>query len=625
MLAVVWDWNWLKRPLEHRISAVTGRSFLINGPLEVELGRVIVIRASDLSLANLPWSLTPEMAQVDLLRVEIPFARLVRGHRQLSRIDLVRPALLLERNARGTSNWQGLLQRNAPAPRPRVRWQVAELRIHEGALHVRDVPFRTRLQLTVDSTPKDRDSRSVRLLARGNGVFRGEAFRLAGVAESPVAFARSPGASYRIDVSARAGATRARLHGALQAPVDPDRFTLLLDASGTDLADLYPLLGLALPSTPPYRVSGSFEREVDVLRLHEMRGQIGDSDVSGDLSVDLGGRKPMIRGDLVSSNLDLDDLGGFIGVPPSARPGETASTEQRAAAKRRAANPRLLPDRDYDLRKLASLDADVRLRAKKVDAGKWPVQSLAWHLRLQDSLLRLDPFHLGIAGGVVDGKVRFDARKPPIDARADVVMQRLDLAAVWPTMQPPNVGLVNGSITLAGHGNSIAAMLGSADGSMQFGMGRGRFSNLLLELAGLDVAESLKFLLGKDRTVPVRCAYGLFEVDDGLMRARALAFDTSDTVLFGSGKVNLQQETLALELRPEPKDMSPLSLRGPLEISGTLKDPEFQPKMKPLLARAAAAVALYAIAPPAALLALVETGPGEDTTCLPGTRDPVKR
>ncbi len=66
--------------------------------------------------------------------------------------------------------------------------------------------------------------------------------------------------------------------------------------------------------------------------------------------------------------------------------------------------------------------------------------------------------------------------------------------------------------------------------------------------------------------------------------------------------------------------MSPLSLRGPIEIGGTLKDPEFQPKPKPLLARAAAAVALYAIAPPAALLALVETGPGEDVDCHTGKK-----
>ena len=61
----------------------------------------------------------------------------------------------------------------------------------------------------------------------------------------------------------------------------------------------------------------------------------------------------------------------------------------------------------------------------------------------------------------------------------------------------------------------------------------GRGLNLLLELAGLDVAESLKFLLSKDHTVKVRCAYGDFDVKDGQASSQLLVFDTSDTVVFG--------------------------------------------------------------------------------------------
>jgi hypothetical protein len=71
--------------------------------------------------------------------------------------------------------------------------------------------------------------------------------------------------------------------------------------------------------------------------------------------------------------------------------------------------------------------------------------------------------------------------------------------------------------------------------------------------------------------------------------------------------------------------MSARSLRGPLEIKGTFKDPAFRPQAKPLLARTAAAAALYAIAPPAALLALIETGPGEDIDCGTGKKIKTKR
>lgn len=60
-----------------------------------------------------------------------------------------------------------------------------------------------------------------------------------------------------------------------------------------------------------------------------------------------------------------------------------------------------------------------------------------------------------------------------------------------------------------------------------------------------------------------------------------------------------------------------MSLRGPLKIGGNFKDPSFRPEAGPLILRAAAATALYSVAPPAALLALIETGPGENIDCGP--------
>jgi uncharacterized protein involved in outer membrane biogenesis len=135
-------------------------------------------------------------------------------------------------------------------------------------------------------------------------------------------------------------------------------------------------------------------------------------------------------------------------------------------------------------------------------------------------------------------------------------------------------------------------MLATSDGDIGMLMGRGRISNLLLELAGLDVAEALRFLLGEDRVVPVRCAFADFEVEDGVVTARSFVFDTTDTVLYGDGHVDLRDETLHLQLRPRPKDRSLVSLRSPLRVDGRLKDPDIHPEAGPLALRSLAAVAL---------------------------------
>jgi uncharacterized protein involved in outer membrane biogenesis len=615
-LVLAWDWNWFKGPLERRVAASTGRDFQILGDLDVDLGSIVVLRAAGLTLANAEWSLAPEMARAELVRVEVELGSLLRGRPVLRRVDVVRPGLLLERNGHGAANWHFRGDKAGERRAARSgRWRLGELRVHEGVLAVRDVPLGTSLRLSVDSAPAEASARSVRLLLHGSGQYRRQPFLLDGWADSPVALLRDAEESLRLDVSARAGTTRARAHGSLPVPLDPGELALQAELRGNDLADLYPLLGLAVPPSPPYRIEGRLEARGRHYTLREMQGRIGDSDVAGTASLDLRSGKPRLEARLVSRRLDLDDLGGLVGLPPGVGSGETASPTQRAAARRRAAQPRLLPDRDYDLRKLNSLDADVRLDARDIDAGRWPVDALDAHARLEDGTLRVEPFELDVAGGQVSGAVELSARRRPLDLRARLDVRNIDLAEAWPDMQPRNTGRLHGTVDLVGHGNSIAEMLGSADGSARFAMGRGRFSNLLLELAGLDVAETLKFLIGKDQTVRLRCAWADFVVEDGKARAESLVFDTTDTALTGSGNIDLGSESLALEIRAEPKDVSPVSLRGPLRIDGTFKSPRFRPQAQPLLARVAAGAALYALAPPAALLALIEPGQGEDVDC----------
>src|SRR3546814_17242710 len=60
-------------------------------------------------------------------------------------------------------------------------------------------------------------------------------------------------------------------------------------------------------------------------------------------------------------------------------------------------------------------------------------------------------------------------------------------------------------------------------------MSDGSFSNLMMELIGLDAAEALGFVLGEDRRIPIRCAVLDFAVADGVMQSRAVVLDTTDT------------------------------------------------------------------------------------------------
>ncbi len=608
-LALAFDDDWLKRPIERRVAAATGRDFSITGEFDIDVGRPLRIDAHDVALGNASWSRQPIMARARRVQLAVDPWALLLGRWTVESVTLDAPELLLERNKDGDANWRfGRVSARKSTP------TIRALTVRDGRLRVREPSFHTDLALTIQTAERGKNDAYAPMLARGEGRYRNEPFALRGRLDSPLQLLRH-GQAYRLDLTARAGTTRLRLFGALPAPFDAAHFQLQADAAGQDLADLYALIGIATPPTPPYAVRGRLSRDGVAWRFTDFQGTVGDSDVSGDVSVEIGGDRPIVVARLHSRRLDLDDLGGLIGAPPGTAPGETASPEQRKEANDRKASPRVLPDKPYDLVKLRSLDADVEVRAEQIVAKNLPIEGMTAHVKLRGGLLHVDPLDVAVAGGHMTGNIELDARRDPIATQTNLQVRDIEVPKLMPRIGQEGFGRLGGEARLEGRGNSVAKMLASADGELGAVMGSGQMSNLVLELAGLDVAESLRFLLGKDQTVPVRCAFTDLTVSDGIATTQSMALDTTDTVIFGAGTIDMGDESLDLELTARPKDVSPVSLRGPLDVEGTFKDPEFHPQPAPLAGRVAVAAALFAIAPPAALLALIETGSGKDLDC----------
>ena len=610
LLIVLFDWNWLKGPVQGLVQAQTGREFRIGGDLNVDLGRTTTISGEALTFGNAAWSKEPTMASADRAEFDIEiWPLLFERQTRIPEIRLSKPTLRLETGPDGVGNWVF----GDPDGEP-IRFR--KIWIDDGRLQFFNAPKKTDVDISVNSSQPRREDAAPPIDVEGKGRWIGNPFNISGRAESPLELSNSD-EPYRINLRADAGQTHAHARGNLINPFELRDFNLQLALSGQNMEDLYPLIGIATPPTPPYKLDGRLIRKGDVWRYQDFKGVVGDSDMGGTATVTVGRERPFLQADLVSKRLDLDDLAGFLGAPPQSGGDESTNPELKAQALALAADTRVLPDKPYDLAKLRSMDADVRLKAHRINAPKLPLDDMDAHLKLNAGVLQLVPLNFGVAGGDIRSTIRMDAREAVIRTQAKISARRLNLSKLFPDVKltQDSVGLLGGDMAIVGTGNSIAAMLGSADGDIALGMGRGQISNLLMELAGIDIAEALKFLLTKDRKVPIRCAFGDFAVKDGLMQSRALAFDTEDTIIVGKGNINLKNETLDLELRPRPKDRSILALRSPLVVGGTFKDPSFHPDFKRLGLRGALAVTLGSIAPPAALLATLELGPGKDSSC----------
>ena len=123
-------------------------------------------------------------------------------------------------------------------------------------------------------------------------------------------------------------------------------FDLTLALAGKNLAGLYPLIGIAIPDTPPYALDGRLTRTREgkntTWHYDRFTGKVGDSDLGGDAAVTSGGPRPFLKADLLSKRLDIEDLAGFVGAAP--QPAESSNPELRADAARHAASGRLLPE-----------------------------------------------------------------------------------------------------------------------------------------------------------------------------------------------------------------------------------------------------------------------------------------
>ena len=146
-------------------------------------------------------------------------------------------------------------------------------------------------------------------------------------------------------------------------------------------------------------------------------------------------------------------------------------------------------------------------------------------------------------------------------------------------------------------------------------MVNGRISNLLDAASSLNGGKVLALLAGGDKDITINCGGIAFDVAGGRGKSTLFVIDTEQTQVLGGGWFDLRNERFDVTIAPKPKEVGLLSLRTPVRVHGSFKQPEFEVEKGPLLARAGAIVALAAAAPLAALVPMIETGPGVETNC----------
>ena len=622
LVVLFFPWDVLRGPINRYVSGELGRRFEVTRQLQVSLGRTTTVRLDGVELANPEWAKEPYLLKAKSAEFDIKLWPLLFGKLNLPRVVLSEPEIGLQIEPDGRRTWA--LSRNTSDTGAVP--EIGTLLVDKGTLKYQAVGAGADVvaQFAVAAEGSSLND-PLPLSYRATGRWKGEAFTADGRTGGVLQLSKNVEGVFPVEVNAEAGKTRLKAKGTITNLSELGALKASFDIQGQNLALLYRITGVVLPSTPPYKLKGQLTHQGTVWTAQQIQGVLGSTDLGGNLSFDTAAAVPTLTGKVQSKVLDFTDLGAVVGAQPRAtgprKVAVTANIDEADATLVTAPTPRtvkVLPTAVLDFEKLNAMNADVTYSAADIrHVEALPLDKGSVHIKLNAGVLDLTPISLGLAGGSVAGSIRIDASVKPAVFVSQLNVRAIQFNKLFPTIEltKNSLGKFSGQVDLKGRGNSAAQMLGSASGNVALLMGKGEISNILMEFLGLDGGELIKFFLRGDRNVRLLCAAAAFDVKDGLMTSRTIVLDTSDTVINGQGQINLADETLDLLLSPLPKDVSILSFRSPLRIGGTFASPSAGPDKLALGGRAGLALALGVINPLLALAATIETGPGQDADC----------
>lgn len=665
IVILTFDWNRLKPWLNDKVSESIGRPFAINGDLTVtwkrpqgETGwRTFVpwprLSGKDIAVGNPDWAQAPNMGTIRELIFILRPLPLLAHEISVPTIVVDSPAVWLERLEDKRNNWTFDLRKQTDTGKSKWHLDVGEVVLQRGNLALNDAAEKIELQATLDTV----GDQGIYDKARDGALMPSDASAVAAsqgaAASTPDAKARDNKASndnrygirwkavghynqatinangkagtvlslrdvdtpYPVQADVRVGATRATIEGTVSNPAHLGAMDVNLTLSGDSMASLYKLTGIVLPSTPPYETRGrliaTLKKGASTYTYRDFTGKVGGSDLGGTLTFSQRSPRPMLSGELVSKQLLFADLAPLIGG--GAKPGQAAKDSPVKQPADKA-----LPVAPFRTERWDEIDADVKFTGERIVRDEdLPITNLITHLKLTDGVLLLDPLNFGVAGGNLVSTIRLDGKREPMGAMVDMTARHLKLKQLFPKAESAraSVGEVNGSAKFSATGNSVAALMGSSNGEAKLLVENGTVSKFILEAIGLNVGSVVISKLFGDKPVQINCGIAAFGFQNGIARAQTFVLDTQDAIINTEGAIDFKDERLALTIHPDSKGLRIISLRSPLYVGGSFKNPSVSPNIAILALRAGGALALALTAPVAMLVPLLDVSGGEESQC----------
>jgi AsmA protein len=441
LIATSWflDRNALREAVEAQIRAVTGLDLVVKGSIEVSVFPGSYVSFHDVGLRG-GGTADPALA-VDVLTANLRLLPLLLRRFEIADVMMLRPHILVTRDAHGESNWTPFIETIARTMKPGADNQVSfsEIRIQDGVLAYQDAASHLSETLGDIDLSLAWPSISRSFAATGQFDWRGE--RVDGSISV---------SDFVASLSGDRSGLKARLASApLKLAFDgtvANRTSMMMEGTLTiDSASLRNAMRWAGQAPPG---SGGFGR----FALKARANVVGPSIALTNVNVELDGNAAegvMTYANNGRQTLQATLAAGALDFTPY------ISTFRLLASGARDWNRQL-----FDLNSLSSTDLDMRLSAARVTVGSTRLGRTAFGANLRGGALALSVGEAQMYGGIAKGSFGIARSDAVADVKAQFSFTDVDLQSC--------ASELFGVTKLSGRGNLNVSLV--ASGSSPFGL-----------------------------------------------------------------------------------------------------------------------------------------------------------
>ncbi|HEV8391079.1 MAG TPA: AsmA-like C-terminal region-containing protein [Dongiaceae bacterium] len=544
----------LKPLIEREAGEALGRRVTL-GSFHVRWGDPLGIEFTGLAIANAPWGSKPEMARVGSFSALLEVGPLLHGVLRYQRLRMSNVTVVLERDPGGIGNWKfgggagpgglGLV------PKTRTRFPTLIDFMGDRAL----ITYRTRggniLSIALDhvaiSSPGD--DTPARLVAEG--AYNDIATRLDATTDS-FATLRDDSVPFGARFTLAGKDTDIAFDGTMREPLDFAGAHGELSIDARTLDDILGAMGATAKADLPLSIAGVLDRNGDHWSLQPAKGQMTQSQFSGDLALLEGGpgEPDDIGLDLEFSALDVDEIAAAFG----------------------GKGPTKLDALPLHPAGLAEVNLTAALTTPSLTVGGRSLRAVTLEGRLAGGDVTLKELSFALGGGTMslagtlegkgeDGRLALDGRL----TKADVGTIAQELGATGDEIR----GRLDGAATVGLHGKALGAALNGGDGAAVVTLREGEVARSLIEKLSADLRALFR---SKEGRVPLTCLLGVLTLKDGIGILAPLRLESREAIVIGAGKLDLAKDRLDLTVKTERDSTNFFALDIPIRISGPLDD-----------------------------------------------------